>query len=565
MESRWSVEQVAAVAPTPAAVAAAEPLAVQRRWVATGSDLTAVWGRCLGSGAEPYDTMVDHTLADGGAAWRCSCPSRRQPCKHALALLLLWARGGVPEASAPPPVTAWIAGRDRRRAADGAADVGPSAAEGDPSAPAPDRGAPDTAPDGAPHPDRDALDRARDERVARMRAGLVELDRWLADRMRTGLGDPALARYSTWDALAARLVDAQAGALANRVRRLAGLVGAAPEWHSDVLAELGLLHLLAQAGQRLGELPDAIADRAATAVGWQVRHADVLAGVPDTDDWLVAGRSDTREDRIEVRRVWLYGRTTGEWAMVLSFAAYQQSLDDSFEVGAVVRADLHRYPGRALRVLVGRRDPDPLPVGNAADDAALHVADACAAIGRAVAGEPWLERYPTIVRGAPAIIAGRWVLTDATGSLPLLAGPLPLASLVAASAGEPVVVTLEWTPRGAVPLAVHQSDRVLDVGPRADPSFVGVARTSCGLSSSRRHCSAPTAAIQLSDRTVRSPTSSPTPSATTRPSGCSPPLPQPRPPGAPRSSRSGRHPHCNPPSPMRGRSSRRPRRPRGAR
>jgi hypothetical protein len=468
MESRWSVEQVAAVAPTPAAVAAAEPLAVQRRWVATGCDRRAVWGRCLGSGAEPYDTMVDHTLADGGAAWRCSCPSRRQPCKHALALLLLWARGGVPEASAPPPVTAWIAGRDQRRATEGAegSDTGT-----DPPAPAPDG----AAPDGPPPPDPDARDRARDERVARMRAGLVELDRWLADRMRAGLGDPALARYSTWDALAARLVDAQAGALANRVRRLAGLVGASPEWHADVLAELGLLHLLAQAGQRLGELPDAVADRAATAVGWQVRHADVLAGVPDTDDWLVAGRSDTREDRIEVRRVWLRGRSTGEWAMVLSFAAYQQSLDDSFDAGTVVRADLHRYPGRALRVLVGRRDPDPLPLGRAADDAALQVADACASIGRAVAGEPWLERYPAIVRGAPAIVAGRWVLTDATGSLPLLAAPRALAAVVAASAGEPVVVTLEWTPRGAVPLAVHQNDRVLDVGPRADPSFVGAA------------------------------------------------------------------------------------------
>ena len=57
---------------------------------------------------------------------------------------------------------------------------------------------------------------------------------------------------------AARLVDAQAGSLANRIRRLAGLVGASPDWHSDVLAELGLLHLLAQAGRRLGSLPGAM-------------------------------------------------------------------------------------------------------------------------------------------------------------------------------------------------------------------------------------------------------------------------------------------------------------------
>ena len=125
--------------------------------------------------------------------------------------------------------------------------------------------------------------------------------------MRTGLADPALARYATWDELAARLVDARAGALANRVRRLAGLVGAGPDWHSDVLAELGFLHLIAQAGRRLPDLPGPLADAVATASGWQVRQADVLAGVPETDEWFVAGRSDVREDRIEVRRVWLRG------------------------------------------------------------------------------------------------------------------------------------------------------------------------------------------------------------------------------------------------------------------
>lgn len=457
--TRWTVEQVAAVAPLPAALAAAEPLAVARRWAATGCDARAVWGRCLGSGAEPYETMVDHTLEDGtGAAWRCSCPSRRQPCKHALALLLLWARGGVADATAPPVVAGWVARRDR--------SAGPVA---EPAGPTSDR---DPRPEPPPPTDDADRDRARDERVARMRAGLVELDRWLADRVRTGLADPALARYSTWDALAARLVDAQAGALANRVRRLAGLVGASPEWHSDVLAELGVLHLLAEAGMRVGELPDPLADRVATMVGWQVRHADVLAGVPDTDDWLVAGRSDTREDRIEVRRVWLRGQRSGEWAMALSFAAYQQSLDDSFEVGSVVPADLHRYPGRALRVLVGRR-AEPVPALGQVE--AATVVDACAAIGRAVAAEPWLERYPAIVRATPTVAAGRWVLSDQTGSLPLAGTVRSRATLVAASAGEPVLVTVEWTPHGVVPLAVHLPDRTLDVGPRADPTFVGAA------------------------------------------------------------------------------------------
>jgi hypothetical protein len=475
---RWSVEQVAAVAPSPRSFVAAEPLAVTTRWASLGADERALWGRCRGSGAEPYDTSVDHVAV----AWRCTCPSRKLPCKHALGLLLLWSRDGVPASTRPESVAAWIADRDRRAAAAGAVGGHPGGAGASGSGSPGVAGAggsepghgepPDAGGDSPAPPDRDELDRSRDERVARMMAGLTELDRWLEDRMRTGLADPALARYGTWDQLAARLVDARAGSLANRVRRLAGLVGASPDWHAEVLAELGLLHLIAQAGRRLPELPGALADAVATVSGWQVRQADVLSGVPDTDEWFVAGRSDTREDRIEVRRCWLRGSRSGRWAMLLSFAAYRQSLDDSFTVGTVVHADLHRYPGGSLRALAGRRYADPLPFES---PDACTIADACHAIGRAVAAEPWLERFPATVLAAPSVLDGRWVLTDATGSLPLLGDTRTLATVVAASAGAPVGITVEWSPWGVQPLTVHLADRTLDVGPRADSSFVGAA------------------------------------------------------------------------------------------
>jgi hypothetical protein len=210
----------------------------------------------------------------------------------------------------------------------------------------------------------------------------------------------------------------------------------------------------------------------ATASGWQVRQADVLAGVPETDHWFVAGRSDAREDRIEVRRLWLRGVETGRWAMLLSFAAYQQSLDDSFAVGTVVHADLHRYPGGSLRALPGRRHADPLPF---VDPVTMTVPEACDAIGNVVAAEPWLERFPATVRAAPTMLEGRWVLTDEHGSLPLVGSARPLATLLAASGGSPVDVTVEWTPHGVQPLTVHLADRALDIGPRADPSFVVAA------------------------------------------------------------------------------------------
>ncbi len=36
-------------------------------------------------------------------------------------------------------------------------------------------------------------------------------------------------------------------------------------------------------------------------------------------------------------------------------------------------------------------------------------------------------------------------------------------------------MTVEWTPAGLIPLTVHLDDRVVDVGPLADRSFVDAA------------------------------------------------------------------------------------------
>ena len=461
--ARWQVEQVFALAPKPSSLAAAQPLAVPGRWVGAGCDERAVWGRCSGGSAEPYECAIDHVAV----AVRCSCPSRALPCKHALALLLLWARGQVAEGVAPAFAAAVVASAVAKSAKQ-ATSVPEVVAV---SAPVPScNDAGDSGPVVPPaFPERDPTT-VRDDRVARMAAGLAELDRWLDDRVRTGLADPALARYSTWDDLAARLIDAQVGGLANRVRRLAGVVGAHPDWHQQVLSELGALHLLAAAGRRMGSLPPSLADSVAAAIGWQVRQADVMAGVPDTDHWAVMGRSDVREDRIEVRRLWLRGRTSSRWAMMLSFAAYGQALDTSMLVGTQVHADLFRYPGAlGLRVLVGRRHGDPAPSG---EIVGCSVPDACEQVGAAVAAEPWIERYPVCVLAAPARAGTRWVLTDDVGSLPLVQGATGIGALLACSEGRPVPITAEWTPHGLVPLTAHLPDRAIDLGPTADPSFL---------------------------------------------------------------------------------------------
>jgi len=477
---RWAKADVLALAPDAKALEAADDLAVGSLWRGLGCDTAAVWGLYHGATAEPYQVVV--TLA--GPRYRCTCPSRQRPCKHTLALLLLWA-DGVVLGGAPPGFAAEAIARDAavtasRPVREADADP-PEAADAAEQARArrPRLGTAPRTPEAGPPPPPDA--RAI-EKAARVAAGLREFEQWMADAVRTGLTAPALAQYRTWDAVAARLVDAQAPSLANRVRRLAGAVGTRPAWHEHVLAEFGTLHLLCRAGQRLFELDrthPALAESVRTALGRTIRQADVLGAIAEPDLWMVCGRSEALEDRFVVRREWLRSVRSQRWALVLSFSAGGQQFGEPLTLGSVVAADMFRYPGlHELRCIPSELSPTAAAPGSVEPLAgAVSIAAACAEVGAALADVPWLERWPLNVRATPALANGRWVLSDRTGSLPIgvasadataastAAAATALATLVALSGGRALDVSGEWTPSGFVPLAVHLGHRSVDVGP----------------------------------------------------------------------------------------------------
>ncbi|WP_425434688.1 SWIM zinc finger family protein [Nonomuraea jiangxiensis] len=113
MIERWSRDQVLALAPDAASQKAAHGVAAPGKWSSRGTTGTVVYGECKGSGSKPYLACVD--LAE--PAYRCSCPSRKFPCKHALGLLLMWSADGLPVAEgAPQWVTEWLDGRAERAA-----------------------------------------------------------------------------------------------------------------------------------------------------------------------------------------------------------------------------------------------------------------------------------------------------------------------------------------------------------------------------------------------------------------------------------------------------------------
>ena len=97
-----SEDQILALAPDEPSKKAGKDLAGAAKWVSKGGNDTALWGECQGSGSKPYQTQVD--LAN--IAFKCSCPSRKFPCKHGLGLLLYNAR--QPKDFTVTQMPAWV-------------------------------------------------------------------------------------------------------------------------------------------------------------------------------------------------------------------------------------------------------------------------------------------------------------------------------------------------------------------------------------------------------------------------------------------------------------------------
>jgi hypothetical protein len=410
----WDQGQVLSLAPDASSARAGRSLATARSWLSSGfaEQPGAVWGECKGSAAAPYRTVVDLS----GPAYKCSCPSRKFPCKHSLGLLLLWSAGGIDAGDPPDWASTWLSGRAAK------------AAGTRPAEPA----------------DPDAAQRRAGQREQRVTAGLDELDRWLHDQVRAGLAHTPRAGYQHWDTIAARMVDAQAGGLAERLRSLAAVPHSGPGWESRLLEEYAMLHLLTAAfrGQR-GPL-DVVRSR----IGFTVRQDTVLtSGERVTDRWHVLARRDTEQERIRTRRVWLRAQRDGRFALVLSFAGPGESFDAALLPGTGADLELAFYPD-GLRALVvtsaGRARATP-PGGT--------VGALLTSWAQALARDPWLDSWPAVLAGVTPSLAPRPSLRDKDGdALPLHPAAASCWPLFALSAGNPLTLAGEWSPRGLLPL-----------------------------------------------------------------------------------------------------------------
>lgn len=395
-----SLSKIEAIAPDQGSLSSAKKLLKPSGWPCICEDGNGLlWGECQGSGSTPYRVSV--TEADAG--YKCTCPSRKFPCKHSLALMWMRAEGKVPfaQGSAPGWVTDWLS--RRRGPSSNASATAPRASidaanEQDTAAPEIDLKAEAKA--------LAARERSRKERDAAIIGGIEELDIWIGDQIDAGVAAFSSNPAPACRTMAQRLVDAKAGGLAVLVDTLPSRLYAIPEVRRSIAAvrELGVLHIIGAAYRRQDQLPEPLKQDVRQAVGWNITRESLLAEpepMRKVSCWRVwLTRTEVQPDKLRRVETWLFD---GEvHAVLIDYVPVSLGASGSgYVAGEKFDAELVYYPSpvphRAL-ISQAMSGSEPFTEGLGLPEQSL--AEAFRKYASALALKPWLGEHPLFFKGA---------------------------------------------------------------------------------------------------------------------------------------------------------------------
>lgn len=443
MSVSWTAEQVLALAPDASSTKSGSDLATPRKWVSLGQAEHALWGECQGSGANPYQTQID--LRE--PAFKCSCPSRKFPCKHALGLFLLFVNQPNAFSRSQPPqwVTDWLTARDKR--AEKAAEKKEARTD--------------------KHPDTAAQAKRAAQRENKVKAGLQELDIWLSDLVRTGLANVQTRPYSFWESIAARMVDAQAPGIARMLKQMAEIPATGDGWQERLLGRIAMLHLLLEGYKRIDALSEEAQSDIKSLIGWTQDREDILAKQGIRDRWFVAGQRAYEEDRLRVQRTWLWGQESRRAALILDFSHISQPISNNGLIpGSWIDAELVFFPGSyPIRALIKDKE-----AAHSELEAAIgfdSIKSALKTYSSVLAVCPWAatDAFPVVLHSANIINKnGRWIITDSDGCImPVSRQCRSTWQILSISGGHKIGMMGEWDGEFLLPLAVWTSGRFYNV------------------------------------------------------------------------------------------------------
>jgi uncharacterized Zn finger protein len=429
-----TADQITKLAPDASAASAGKKLSAPKYWKNVGYNEQALWGECQGSAL--YQVRIELSTLTA----QCSCPSRKLPCKHSLALLLLNVNTptAVPEGEPLEWVVSWLAKRaaTQKRKETIAADTTVK----QPAASA-------------------SAQKNKEKRQEKVKQGIDQLDLWLNDLIRNGLGSLESQSTSIWEQQAAQMVDAQATGLAASIRSMSATPHSSQTWSEKLLGQLGKLALLTEAYRHIERAPEPLQEDIRQLIGWVRKEPEIReSGLRVTDDWLFLGQHTEGTDRGRTQYTWLQGITTGKAALLLQFSFAGAPFTENYPSGMQQKAEIAYWPGAVpQRALFTQRQEAITAIqrslpGVATFDAFFEQ------VAHQLACHPWRERFLCILSDGLPIYetsSKRWSLCDQTGqALPLTQDSNEYWKLLALSGGHPVDFVGEWNGETLLPLGV---------------------------------------------------------------------------------------------------------------
>ena len=385
----FSEEQILSMAPDESSKKSGKELANASKWLKRELSERALWGECQGSGKLPYQTQVDLI----NIAFKCSCPSRKFPCKHGLGLLLLYARDKKIFSSAAEPdwVTGWLDKRGERD--EKKSEKKEKEKKIDPAAQA----------------------KRQENRLKRVEDGMMELRLWIKDIVRNGLLNIPGKDSSYFETIAKRMVDAQAPGLAAMIRSLQGINLFQEGWQTHFLDQLLRIYLVLEGFPRMSNLSSVLQDELMTLLGFAQSQEEIKVQPGVRDDWFVLAKRVDKEENLTTERNWLYGKKSKRYALILQFYVKGQLPEVNLVPGSCVDADLVFFKGaNPLRALVKEQFSVSSEAGI---DGLKNWTEIAAYASHVHAVNPWMNNLPVIIDNVVPVKANnQWLLKDEQGN-----------------------------------------------------------------------------------------------------------------------------------------------------
>ena len=440
----WTTDQILNFAPDSGTANRGKELATLRQWRNLEVSDRAAWGECKSSGVSFYKTYIDLN----GPAFKCSCPSRKFPCKHGMGLMFLLQNNleaFKKTADIPELVNEWLEKRNSK------VPVLPKSEE-----------------EQAEDQQKKAALRFnnREKRLTQMAVGLEDLEVWLTDTIRQGLASTERHGHDFWHDISARMVDSKLGGLRSKIESMQLLQSGKTDWVEKMLTQLANLYLVARGFKNLDNLPEPLQEELLSVAGIKIKKEEILQLQGVKDEWHVLGQIEgVEDDRLWFRRVWLMGKKTKKHALLLDFSFGDAGFPNNFITGSSVKGEMVFYPF-AYELRAQLRMPYEInSEGKSVLQGFSNFSFFAKKYSQALFSNPWLLDIPACFENViPLLKKDKLFLIDQNKKQIEVLNRNQLGwKLLALSGGHPISVFGEWTGSIFVPLSVEAEGRLVEL------------------------------------------------------------------------------------------------------